>query len=91
MAQLLGFLGYSQDGIEVEQDNQAAMIVSITGDSRSGRLKHILSKQLRVKEAIEDGLIVLKETRTDEIKADVLTKAITGAKFHKFVSNVLNL
>ena len=90
-SQTMEFFGYPQSFITVQQDNRAAILVSVTGDSKSGRLKHLLTKQYRVHEAVNQGLINIVDTRSGVIKADALTKPKQGKPFHRFVKDIQNL
>lgn len=48
-----------------------------------GRSKHIDLRYHFIRECVEKGLIVIKHVRTDEQRADVLTKALAATKFEK--------
>ena len=50
----------------------------------SGRSKYISRKYFSVYEHVENGSLTLKWIGTDDLIADVLTKAIMGNKFKKF-------
>lgn len=50
----------------------------------AGRSKYIARKYFSVYEHVENGEIILRWTGTDDMIADVLTKAIVGNKFRKF-------
>ena len=88
---IMEFFDIQQDPTPTQQDNRAAIIVSLTGDSKSGKLKHILAKLYRLREAVDTKMITIKWTPSDDMKADCLTKPIQGYRFHSFVKNILNL
>ena len=89
--QITDFLGIPQGPVPTQQDNQAAGSVAITGGSKHGKLKHVLAKLYRVREAVDLGLIRIVDTRTSDIRADCLTKPIQGAAFHSFVRDTLRI
>jgi hypothetical protein len=67
----------------VAQDNQSGITVMTTGQSKSGRSKHITLRYLFIKDRIENGEIELIYTPTDEMVADILTKPLQGSLFYK--------
>ena len=87
----MDFCGEPQDLISTQQDNLAAILVALTGDSKSGKLKHILAKIERVREAVHTGLIDVQWTPSNAVKADCLTKPIQGHRFKEFVNDILHL
>lgn len=48
-----------------------------------GRSKHIDLRYHFIRECVEQGLVVIKHVRTNEQRADILTKALATAKFEK--------
>ena len=56
---------------------------TITGNKGlSGKSKHILIRLQMTKEAFQDGKIELKHLRTDNMVADILTKALAYDKWN---------
>ena len=53
------------------------------------RAKHIKVRYIRLKDLIDEEEIVLKYIPSEELVADLLTKAITGAKFKYLRANLL--
>ena len=51
-----------------------------------GRSKHIDLCYHFIRDCVEQGLIVIKHVRTDEQRADILTKALAATKFEKMRS-----
>ena len=49
------------------------------------RAKHIKVRYFWLKDLIDEGEVVLKYIPSEELVADLLTKAITGVKFKYFV------
>ena len=79
---LLNELGYSQtDRTVVEQDNKSALSIYEQGWSKSDKTRHISIKYSFINEQIKDGVIIPKYVPSEEMKSDVLTKPITGARF----------
>jgi hypothetical protein len=79
----LKFQGYNLGPALVAQDNQSGITVMTTGQSKSGRSKHITLRYLFIKDRIENGEIELIYTPTDEMVADILTKPLQGSLFYK--------
>jgi hypothetical protein len=67
----------------VYQDNKSTIHMAQYGGNFK-RTKHILCKQMYVRERIEQGDLTLKYCPTDEMVADVLTKPLGKASFLKF-------
>lgn len=69
----------------IYNDNEATIRMnSVPIVNFAGRSKYIARKYFSVYEHVENGSVVLKWTGTDDMIADVLTKAIIGNKFRKF-------
>jgi hypothetical protein len=69
----------------VYNDNEATIRMnSVPIVNFAGRSKYIARKYFSVYEHVENGSVILKWTGTDDMIADVLTKAILGNKFKKF-------
>jgi hypothetical protein len=69
----------------VYNDNEATIRMnSVPIVNFAGRSKYIARKYFSVYEHVENGSLILKWTGTDDMIADVLTKAIMGNKFKKF-------
>ena len=85
------FLDEPQESIPTQQDNRASSTVALTGDSKNGKLKHVLAKLYRVREAVDTNLICIFDTRTSDMKADCLTKPLQGHSFRVFVNDILGL
>ena len=51
-----------------------------------GRSKHIDVCYHFIRDCVEQGLIVIKHVSTSEQRADILTKALSAAKFEKMRS-----
>jgi hypothetical protein len=79
---LLGELGYRQDRpTVVEQDNKSALTVYGQGWSKSDRTRHISIKYSFITEQIGEGVIQPVYVPTEQMRADALTKPVTGNKF----------
>jgi hypothetical protein len=64
-------------------DNIPFMQTVIGKQGISGKSKHILIRMQMTKEAFEDGKIVMKHLRSDNMVADILTKALSFDKWNK--------
>ena len=79
--QFLQELGYVQLTIEIGVDNKCSMHLLEQGTGSFKRAKHIKVRYFWLKDLIDEGEVVLKYIPSEELVADLLTKAITGAKF----------
>jgi hypothetical protein len=67
----------------IKEDNQACIDWSKV-DTLSARSKHIDIKNHAIKEAVRDSLVLLQYCNTDDMVADVMTKALDKKKIFKF-------
>ena len=79
--QFLQELGHVQLTIEIGVDNKCSMHLLEQGTGSFKRAKHIKVRYFWLKDLIDEEEIVLKYIPSEELVADLLTKAITGAKF----------
>jgi len=68
--------GYAQGAVTVHQDNQSTMRLAKKGYGASSRTKHWNIRLFRVKETIDQGLVSIKYTRSEDMLADPLTKPV---------------
>jgi hypothetical protein len=81
---LLADLGFPQRSpTVVEQDNQPSLQIYGNGWSHSNKTRHIMPKYQYVIEGVKEGLIQLKYTPSKSVKADFLTKPISGTAFRE--------
>jgi hypothetical protein len=71
----------------IKEDNQASIEWSKM-DKPSARSKHIDIKNHAIKEAVREGLVKLQYCNTDDMVADVMTKALDKTKLFKFRANM---
>lgn len=74
--------------IEVFNDNQSALKIGRNMGS-VGRTKHIQLRFFHVQDLVQKGLVDLKYERTDEMRADMLTKSLGSTKFVSFRDKLL--
>jgi hypothetical protein len=67
----------------VKEDNQACIEWS-KSDKLFARSKHIDIKNHAIKEAVRGGLVLLQYCNTDDMIADVMTKALDKKKLYQF-------
>jgi low affinity Fe/Cu permease len=68
---------------ELHQDNTSTIIIATKG-SKVWRNKYMKVREAMVKEMVNDGDVAVRHTRTEDMVADVLTKAMRGWLFKKF-------
>jgi hypothetical protein len=83
-------LGYDVPAIKLFQDNKSTITLAEKGWSSAGRTKHVDIKYFWIKEKIDEGLVKIEHLGTDDMLADVLTKALPNEKFKKFSFQLLN-
>lgn len=70
-------------------DNKSALYLALNGSaSSSPRTKHLVIKDKFIREQLDKGTIKLKYIETNEMTADVLTKALTPSKQSKFTGKL---
>lgn len=74
-------------GMVLYCDNKSA-IQYIKNKVPNSRMKHVFIKDKFVEEKIKNGDIVIEYVSTNEMAADIFTKAVPLAKFSKFVSHI---
>ena len=72
-------------------DNKCSMRLLEQGTGSFKRAKHIKVRFFWLKDLIDDGEIVLIYVPSEELVADTLTKATTGAKFKYLRGKLLGL
>jgi len=73
--------GYRLGPLRIYQDNTSCMTMMKKGKSTSEKSRHIDIRWFWLKERIDSGEIELVYLPTEEMFANVLTKAIQGAQF----------
>ena len=76
--------------IVIYQDNQSC-IQMCTNETLTGNSKHLLSKITYVHGYTQSSAVTLQYVPTDEMTADVLTKALHGKPFDKHVTQMMGL
>ena len=79
--QLLQELTITQLTIEIGVDNKCSMYLLEQGAGSFKRAKHIKVRYFWLKDLIDEGEVILRYITSEELVADLLTKAVTGAKF----------
>ena len=90
VAELLNEMGFKQDAIILEQDNQSTMKLLEKGPSSTGRTKWINVKHFWVKQYVENGKVKLKYVPSLELLADGFTKPLAKKTFFRWRARVLN-
>jgi hypothetical protein len=83
-------LGYDIGPAQIEQDNQATLALIRNGRSNSSRTRHIATRYFFVADRVRSGEVVMHYTCTEEMVADILTKALVGARFAELRAALLN-
>ena len=85
MRQFMGELGYEISGPSLlRMDNQSAIAVS-KNPEHHGKMKHLSLRLFWLRDAVQDGLIGPTFVRTQDMVADIFTKALDRFKVQKFV------
>jgi hypothetical protein len=86
----LEFQNYMQTPIILFQDNQSTMVMANKGSGNPSNSKHINIRYFYIKELIDANFITLHYCPTAEMKADLMTKPITGNQFKNLRGMILN-
>ena len=84
LVQGLGILDGASEPTKMLVDNQASISLS-HNSSVNRRTKHIDVRYHFTRQAIQDGVVRLEYCRTEDMVADMLTKALGRVKLQKFV------
>ena len=83
LRQFMGELGYRPSGPSVLwMDNQSAIAVS-KNPEHHGKMKHLSLRLFWLRDAVEEGLIAPRFVSTQEMAADIFTKALDRFKVQK--------
>lgn len=80
-------LGVNYESIVISNDNQAALKLS-QNTMVTPKSKHIDLKMHFIRNCIMDGVIQVKYLRTEDMEADILTKALAGPRLLKLRSGL---
>jgi hypothetical protein len=84
MGRFLAGFGDPVVAIPVYQDNKSVLTMIKTGKPTSTRTKHIAMQYFSVIEYEKDGKVTFVWVRTEDMMADILTKALVGWVFRRF-------
>ena len=88
MRNLLREFGYTLKGPSVlHMDNQSAISVS-KNPKHHGRMKHLDLKYYWLRDQVNMGVIRILHLRTDEMPADLMTKALGRIKVQLFTKMI---
>jgi hypothetical protein len=87
---LLKELGFEDTPI-IYQDNLSTMKIIENGQNFTGRSKHISLRYFYIKELIDDKKFKIEYLSTKDMKADILTKPLSGNTFRRMKRWLLNM
>ena len=90
MVNLLKELGFEQDAVQIEQDNQSTMRLIEKGPSSAGRTKWLNIKYFWVNEKKQEGIFDTKYVESLKLLADGLTKPLGKKAFIAWRQRILN-
>ena len=90
LKRMLDELGIKQSTIQIEQDNQSAIIIATRGSGRTRRSRFMEIQYFWITEQIEKKLVELVYKPSSILKSDGLTKALNGTQFVRWRDNILN-
>ena len=88
---VMNFLGYPSLPVTVYQDNQSTIRVCQTGQSKSGRLKHMVVRYNFIHSQQENNIITFKYIKSSDMLADILSKPVDNPTFLRLRKRMLNL
>ena len=83
--------GYTADPILIYQDNRGVIDLMNGNLVPSQRTKHLNIRYFFAGGKIREGEIVLEHKATEDMVADILTKVLSGATFHKLVELIFGM
>ena len=84
-------LGYKVGPALILHDNTSAIAVAKKGHTSSKRSRHYHIKHLFIADRIKDGEIELEYCEGKRMKADILTKGVSGRVFNEMAGEILNI
>jgi len=84
------FLGYPQRPVTVFQDNLSTMRVCQTGQSKSGKLKHMVVRYNFIHGKQEENVITFQYIKSANMLADIMSKPVDNATFTRLKRRLLN-
>jgi len=90
MVELLNELGFNQESVPIEQDNQSTMRLIQKGPSSTGRTKWINIKHFWVSEFLDEGKIRLNYMPSLDMLADGFSKPLGRRAFLLWRARILN-
>jgi hypothetical protein len=91
MILVFDFLGYPQQPVTVLQDNQSTMRVCQTGQSKNGRLKHMVVRYNFIHGLQEANIITFEYVKSADMLADIMSKPVAPPIFLKLRKLLLNM
>jgi hypothetical protein len=88
---LLNALGVQQGPVCLKEDNQSC-ITMMQSDPRNfqTKSKHVRIKWKFFRQLFKHRLLYLEYCKTDDMRADILTKPLTGKQYFKHIGGMLN-
>ena len=74
----------------LHQDNTSTIRLIERGTSSGGHSRYIDVKYFYIKDVVDQGLLSVQYTPTEDMIADGLTKPLQGAQLHESVRLLLN-
>jgi len=87
--QLLEELGHTQGPATIFQDNKSTIFMAERGSGNFNRTRHIAVRYFSIKQLIDDKTVAIHYLPTGQMKADPLTKPITGNRFTEWRNTIL--
>ena len=84
------FLGYPQQPVTVFQDNLSTMRVCQTGQSKSGKLKHMVVRYNFIHGQQEENVITFRYIKSANMLADIMSKPVDNVTFVRLKKRLLN-
>ena len=84
-------LGYKVGPALILHDNTSSIALAKKGHSSSKRSRHYHIKHFFIADRIKDGEIELEYCEGKRMKADILTKGVSGRVFNEMAREILNI
>jgi len=83
-------LGYEVGPARILHDNTSSIALAKKGHTSSKRSRHFHVKRLFIADRIKDGEIDIEHCEGKRMKADILTKGVSGRVFNEMARDILN-
>ena len=83
--------GHAIGPVKIYQDNMSTIALAEKGRSTSSRTRHVAIRYFFVKDKVDQGEVEIEYLRTEDMRADMLTKPLQGELFRKMRAELMGM